>query len=96
MKLKGSEKQIAWANKILAGANLTTMQTDNLLRWGGPTMAAAGICDAVVVIEHRHNLAEYADALGEFYKLSAEGKRTVAQQAACLISRAAKRGGANH
>ncbi len=85
MKLNGSAKQNAWATKIIESANLTENQIDNLLRWAGPTMHGQGIMDVTIVIENRNNLAEYANGLGEFYKLTPEEKHEVAVGAAGLL-----------
>jgi hypothetical protein len=68
MKFNGSVKQNNWAVDILEDADLSDEQVDNLLRWAGPTMYKHGIMDVTMVIEHRHNLAEYADALGVRYE----------------------------
>jgi hypothetical protein len=81
MKFNGTEKQNKWAEKILTEANLTDEQTDNLLKWAGPTLHGQGICDATIIIENRNKLAAYADALGEFYKLSPTEKHAVAESA---------------
>ena len=90
MEFNGSEKQNKWASKILESANLTNAQVDNLLRWAGPTMHKQGIMDVTIVIEHRANLAEYADSLGQFYKLSADEKHTVAVNAADMLKKRIK------
>jgi len=82
MKFNGSEKQNKWAEKIIESANLTDEQIDNLLRYAGPTMHTQGIMDVAIIIDHRHILPAYADSLGNFYKLSDEGKRDLANEAA--------------
>jgi len=81
IKFNGSKKQNKWATDILQAANLTDEQSDNLLRYAGPTMHGQGIMDVIIVIENRNNLAAYADSLGEFYKLSNEEKHNVAENA---------------
>lgn len=86
MKFNGTEKQNKWAEQILTDANLTDEQTDNLLKWAGPTLYAQGIMDAVIVIDNRSNLAQYADSLGKFLKLSPEEKHAVAEAACATVS----------
>jgi hypothetical protein len=85
MEFNGSAKQNKWAAEILQNANLTDEQVDNLLRWAGPTLHDRGIMVASIVIENRHNLANYSDSLGKFYKLTLEGKRAVAQEVADMV-----------
>ena len=85
MKFNGSAKQNAWATKILEAAKLTDEQTDNLLRYAGPTLYAQGIMDVTIVIENRDKLAAYADSLGKFLKLSAEEKHAVAEEACGMV-----------
>jgi len=87
MKFNGSKKQNEWAAKILAAANLNEKQVDALLRWAGPTLHAQGVMDAGIVIDNRQNLAKYADSLEKFYKLTPDGKRDVAENAAAAVRR---------
>jgi len=97
IKFNGSEKQNKWVADIVKTANLTgkqidnllrySGQIDNLLRYSGPTMHAQGIMDVTIIIDNRHNLAAYADSLGEFYTLSAKGKHAVAEEAVDTINR---------
>ena len=82
MKFNGSAKQNKWAAEILEKAILTEEQIDNLLRYAGPTMHDQGIMDVTIIIENRSKLADYADALGKFYKLTPEEKHAVAEEAA--------------
>lgn len=82
MKCNGSEKQNKWALRIIEDAKLADEQIDNLLRWAGPTMHAAGIIDVTIVIENRNWLAAYANDLGVFYAMTPEEKRRVAEDAA--------------
>ena len=86
MKFNGTEKQNLCAGQILEEAHLTAEQTDNLLRWAGPTLYAQGVMDAIIVIDNRRNLAAYADSLGKFLKLSAEEKHAVAAAACGAVS----------
>ena len=92
MKFNGSEKQNKWATDILQNANLTEGQIDNLLRYAGPTMHDQGIMDVTIVIENRHNLAVYADSLGEFLALSANEKHHVAEEAITALRKRCIRG----
>jgi hypothetical protein len=85
MKFNGSKKQNEWAEKILHETKLTEQQIDNLLRWAGPTLHDAGIMDVVIVIDNRHNLPAYADSLGSFYKLSADEKHAIAEEACRFV-----------
>jgi len=89
MKFNGTAKQNKWAEEILKTANLTDQQIDNLLRYAGPTMHAQGIMDVAIVIENRLKLADYADALGKFYKLTPDEKHAVAEEAADKLRGAA-------
>lgn len=90
MKFNGTVKQNRWAVDILNGAELSETQIDNLLRWAGPAMHSKKIMDVTIVIDNRFNLAEYADALGKFYQLSQNEKRTVAKSAAVKLKMMAK------
>jgi len=92
IKFNGSEKQNKWVTNIVKTANLTGKQIDNLLRYSGPTMHAQGIMDVTIIIDNRHNLAAYADSLGEFYTLSAKGKHAVAEEAVDTLRRRINRG----
>ena len=92
IKFNGLEKQNKWATAILQNANLTDEQIDNLLRYAGPTMHGQGIMDVIIVIENRHNLAVYADSLGEFYNLSNEDKHAVAEDAVGILRKRIKEG----
>ena len=85
MKFNGTEKQNKWAEQILVDANLTDEQTDNLLKWAGPTLYSQKIMDAIIVIDNRRNLAAYADSLGNFLKLSPEEKHAVAEEACGVV-----------
>ena len=87
MKFDGSTKQNKWAADILQNAVLTDEQIDNLLRWAGPTKHAQGIMNAQLIIDHRSSLADYADALGRFYKLSSEEKHAVAEEAVDMFGK---------
>ena len=80
-QFSGSQKQQKWAADIIAHANLTDAQIAGLLWWGGPTKREAGICDAVIVIENRRNLARYADSLIAVSRMTAEEKRDLAEDA---------------
>jgi hypothetical protein len=81
MKFNGTPKQNKWAEEILNSAKLSDEQIDNLLRWGGPRLHAAEIMDAIIVIENRDRLGDYATALGIFYQKTPEGKRVLAKEA---------------
>ena len=85
MKFNGSGKQNKWAGDILKNACLTDEQIDNLLRWAGPTMHAQKIMDVTIIIGNRHNLARYADSLGQFYSLSDSEKHGVAEMACEMV-----------
>jgi len=85
MRFNGSISQNKWAADILANAELTAEQIDNLLCYAGPTMHGQGIMDVTIIIENRHNLAAYADSLGKFYKLSGEERHNVAKNAAAMV-----------
>jgi len=85
MKFNGSEKQNKWAANIIKTAELTNKQIDNLLRYAGLKMHSQGIMDVTIIIDNRHNLIEYADSLGQFYKLSADEKHAVAEEAADIL-----------
>jgi len=82
MKFNGSEKQNKWAVDIIKKSELSDRQIDGLLRWAGPTMYRNKIMDVTIIIENRDNLADYADGLGRFLKLTNEEKHTVAVEAA--------------
>ena len=85
MKFNGSEKQNKWAIAIIQAAELTDVQIDNLLGYAGPTMHSQGIMDVTIIIENRHNLANYADSLGRFFSLSPDEKHAVAENAATAV-----------
>jgi len=90
MKFNGSKKQNEWAAKIIEAALLTEEQRDNLLRYAGPKMYSTGIMDVTIIIDNRNNLAKYADALGRFYRLSADEKHSVAVEAVEAVRAHAK------
>ena len=54
-------------------------------------MHSQGIMDVTIIIENRGNLAKYADALGEFLKLSAAEKKAVAEEACGVVRQIASR-----
>ncbi|KKK82908.1 hypothetical protein LCGC14_2798670 [marine sediment metagenome] len=85
MEFNGSEKQNKWAGQIYEAANLTNEQIDNLLRYAGPAMHTQMIMDVTIIIENRHNLANYANGLGRFYPLNSEKKQAVAADAADIL-----------
>jgi hypothetical protein len=85
MRYNGTEKQNRWAEKILTSANLSQTQIENLLKYAGPKMNSDGIMDVRIVIDNRSDIAAYADALGEFYKLTHSEKKDVAYEAAEMI-----------
>ena len=80
----GTERQNKWASDIIQKSKLSADQLDNLLRYAGPKMYDKKIMDVTIIIEHRSNLSEYADSLGEFYKLSKEEKHEVALAAGAV------------
>ena len=90
MKFNGSKKQNKWAAEILDSANLTEEQIDNLRRYAGPTLYKQGVVDVTIIIDNRQNLAAYADALGSFFRLSADEKHSVAVEAVEAVRAHAK------
>ena len=80
-QFNGSVKQQSWAADIGERAGLTPDQEYGLLWWGGPTARDAGICDAQIVIDNRHDLARYADSLIAVSKMTAEERRELAEDA---------------
>lgn len=85
MTFNGTVQQNQWAEKILKNNTLTDIQIDNLLKYAGPTMYAQKIMDVTIIIEHRKNLAAYADALGIHYGMTEEEKQSAAENAANLV-----------
>lgn len=88
MKYNGTVKQNKWADDILRASNLNETQIDNLLRYAGPAMHEQGIMDVTIIIENRHDLAGYADALGKLYNMTPEERHNLAAEAcSCLCNR---------
>jgi len=90
IKFNGTPKQAKWAASILDAANLSEEQVDNLLWWAGLTMCGQHIMDAELVIDNRHNLAWFADAMGVIRKMTPDQRRQLAAEAAAEMAAVAR------